>query len=234
MKNKIIGIFFSMMLLAMSMVTALESDNNLDEKVNMNKNIQIKENNEMKLLDLFSEEESTIKDIEKDFDSKKSFKDLLEEKIDLISCNDGFNFKESKHSPTNERFSMQSSNICFLSGNYNIQGFVKDKSTSSPIDNAQVIVQWPGNRQSYERDVTFSDSDGYYKVDFELNEVLRNALIIIRCNQYYSEVMSIYEDLIEDNDIWFNASLEQGGTVENSVISGYVNDLETGESIPYA
>ena len=231
MKNKICGIFLCIMLGAMSMVTALESDSNFDEQVIMNDNVLIEENSGMKSLGLASKDTSVLKDSETDFAGKNIVKDLLKEKIDLINYDDGFNFKKSKYNPTNERFYLKSTNICFLSGNYNIQGFVEDKFTSSPIENAQVIIQWNGDRQSYVREVTFSDLDGYYNVDFELDEFLRNACIIIRYNQYYSIVRSIQEYLMNDNDIWFNVSLESGGPLENNVISGYVKDLETGDPI---
>lgn len=86
-----------------------------------------------------------------------------------------------------------------------ICGFIKDKETGQPINHAEVTFEWNNidTGSSYQNE-TFTDSDGFYKINIAFGEIYHN----IR-EQGYDYYNPYRVDVLEDDTFWFNVSLEE-------------------------
>jgi hypothetical protein len=250
MKKKIVGIFVCTLLIILSIVPAFKSDYNVSAKINAYE--RISEEN------IFTESSTEIKkmyqrlrdDYEKTSDIKESYEDRLYETINKITnirngnldsygTND-YDFMNSDYNADKLEFIMNNNKVCSLSSEYLIKGYVTDNSNYEPINEAHIIVIWPGDRYSIDRAFTYSNYEGFYSinVEFELYGPLWGGVrLITRADGYYSEVTDI-EEFLENaqgsEELWFNVSLNPGSPPENSVICGYITDMDTDEPIENA
>jgi len=246
---KYIVILICTLLIVLSIIPVFKSDFNVnaklipsditaEENIITDSSIKIKKTHQQ-----LSEE------YEKHTDIQGSLEDRMSEKINQIlkirGCQLAHNIKEdydfikSDFNADKLDFIMNN-NVCSLSDEYILKGYVIDNSNSEPINEAQIFALWNGDRYSYDRASTVSNNEGFYTVNIEfdlLGQIWGTIRVVIRANGYYSEVIEI-EDYLENaepgEELWLNASLNPGALPENSVFCGYITDIDTNEPIKNA
>jgi len=107
-------------------------------------------------------------------------------------------------------------------------GYVKDRETGLPIENAYVNLGWRDNLGHSYWNGTNTNSAGYYSMDVAAGEIM----LSFYKDGYFSEYTG-WKEIDENETLWVNASLYPRPP-ENSVVCGYVNDSETGFPIENA
>ena len=247
MKKKLIGILVCTLLMILSIVPAFKSGFNVSAKgitperiaeeiIITDSSIKIK-----KMPQLLSDS------YEKYTDIQGSYKDRIYELINKISNireghsdphnKDYYEFMKSDYTADKLEFIMNNDKLFSLSSDYLIKGYVTDSSNSQPINEAHITILWNGDRYSFAREYTYSNIEGFYSMNVEFGIVWGGIRLVIRAGGYYSEVMDIgdfFENAGDGEELWFNASLNPGAPPENSVICGYVTDMDTNEPIENA
>ena len=156
---------------------------------------------------------------------------------------ENFNFKEQKqlqpieeirkfYNIINEKqlFNKNLENPIFCSGywDYTIKGYVTDKTTNDPIEDASILLIWIGKHLSFERDTTTTDATGYYEINLE-NIFYGEIIYFVRAEGYYSNYDILH--LYDKQEKWINVSLESGAPAKNSVVNGYVYNADNGDPI---
>lgn len=104
-------------------------------------------------------------------------------------------------------------------------GYITDEETENPINNANVELFWQGEYDQFYFNNTISDFSGFYSMDVAAGEID----LEIEANGYFHE--DLEEIIVQDYEtLWFNFSLD-ARPVENSIVSGYITDKETGNPI---
>ncbi len=247
MKRKILGILVCTLLMILSIVPVFKSDLNVSAKIitpgkTAEKNIitdstiKIKGNPQL-LSDSYEKYSDTQGSYEdRIYDMINKFSNIREGHLDQYEKDD-YDFIKSDYNADKLEFIMNNDKLYSLSSEYLIKGYVTDKSNSQPIDEAHIIILWNGDRYSFAREYTYSNYEGFYSMNVEFGIIWGGIRLVIRAGGYFSEVMDI-ADFIENSgegeELWFNASLNLGAPSENSVICGYVTDMDTNEPIKNA
>jgi 5-hydroxyisourate hydrolase-like protein (transthyretin family) len=106
-----------------------------------------------------------------------------------------------------------------------ICGYITDNTTSEPIEGAHVIVFLTGGPE-IDVNRTYSDSSGFYNLSIETEVIF----VVFRATGYFTEYMNI-DDIVENETLWINVSLDPGASPRDSVVHGYVTDNITGAPI---
>ena len=109
--------------------------------------------------------------------------------------------------------------------NSTVCGYIIDNTTKEPIKGARVIIFW-SDHQDIAVNYSYSDSLGFYSIDLKMDEVL----LVVRAGGYFSQFLEI-NDFEEDETIWYNASLNPGAPLENSIVCGFITDNLTDDPI---
>jgi hypothetical protein len=105
-------------------------------------------------------------------------------------------------------------------------GYITNNKTSGPIGLANVSLFWQGNQNQSYRNVTVSDSNGFYRMSVAPGEI---ALDVSK-NGYFSESLEGYT-VSDFATVWLNVSLYPS-PAENAIVCGYVTDDKTGDPLP--
>ncbi len=108
-----------------------------------------------------------------------------------------------------------------------IKGYVKDKKTNEPIQDARIYLSWDGFSGHYYSNYTRTDSMGYY----EIKAALGSFYVSASANGFFSEYSDDYTPLIKrsiDIDFYLTQQPE-----ENSIIKGIVKDKKTGNPLSF-
>ena len=119
------------------------------------------------------------------------------------------------------------------SNNTIICGYITDISNSSPIINAQVNFYWIWNNYNLLlENSTFTNAQGFFKID--IDEIVNDQfLIFVEAEGYFTNYIQ-EEEIIENDTLWMNISLNPGAPESSSKICGYINDSATGNPIENA
>jgi len=105
-------------------------------------------------------------------------------------------------------------------------GYITDNITSGPVGMANVSLFWWGSQNQTYRNLSVSDSNGYYRLSVAPGEI---ALDVTK-DGYFSETLE--GNIVSDFDtLWLNVSLDPS-PAENAIVCGYVTDDKTGDPIP--
>lgn len=104
-------------------------------------------------------------------------------------------------------------------------GYITDFSTGLPLEDIWVSLSWRDNQEHWDGNSTQTNNTGYYSMNVAAGE----AQISVYLEGYFDENSGWFE--IDDYEtIWVNLTLHPSPP-ENSVISGYVSDYDTGEPL---
>jgi len=108
-------------------------------------------------------------------------------------------------------------------------GYIRDKITNEPIQNANISLFWTKHNDSYYRNYTFSDSLGFYIINVAEGLVNLDIFADGYLNEGWPED-DFYYNISENETKWVNISLFPKPP-ENSVVKGYITDNDTGKPI---
>jgi hypothetical protein len=245
MKVKLIGIFVCMLLITLSFIPALKSDYNAVEKDIKNQKFNSKIITNKDNFNTFNKNFLLEKNFKDNFNTKESYENKIYNFLTKMKS-----YKEGDFIPEKNNFiddinlnqDIENVNIrndlnfYTLMGSYTIKGYVDDSSTHQPIEGAEIIVVWPGDRYSNNHEFTETNIDGFYNINVEIEGLLMwgSSKLIIRSSGYFDEIINLdsyFENTEENIPIWFNVSLDFGAPPENSIICGHITDMETNEPI---
>ncbi|UCD13183.1 MAG: carboxypeptidase regulatory-like domain-containing protein [Thermoplasmatales archaeon] len=200
MKRKIIGIFVCMLLIATAF-PAVGTMKEIENELN-----QPEQNDQASIF------------------QRKDYNNILFNPFDLDADND-YHQPFSSHPPVHSRFNKQRINA---DENSTVCGYIKDRDTDLPIENAGVDLSWQDDQGNYDWNYTYTNSSGYYRMNVAAGEII----LYVYASGYLNENTD-WMDIGDYETLWVNFSMYPRPP-ENSIVCGYVNDSETGLPIEYA
>jgi len=143
--------------------------------------------------------------------------------IDLYAGADGY-FGEHTYGydiGENETLWVNISLYPIPSENSVVCGYVTDETTGTPIENARVGLHWNDDQDHNVWDDTYTDSSGFYRMNVAAGEIN----IDVEADEYL-EVHTESYDIGEYESLEINITM-QFIINENSVVCGYITDVET-------
>ncbi len=107
-------------------------------------------------------------------------------------------------------------------------GYIRDKITNEPIQNANISLFWTKINDGYYRNYTLSDSLGFYSINVAKGLVSLDTHADGYLDEDWPE--DYLYNISENETKWVNFSLYPKPP-ENSVVKGYIKDNDTGEAI---
>ncbi len=105
-------------------------------------------------------------------------------------------------------------------------GYVYNSENSVPLEGVVVDVFYLDENQIDKFSSTTSDSLGYY--DMNVEEIIGYEIgITYSKSGYYDEISETSYDIIENNTLWLNITMDPGALPANSTVCGYVTDSDT-------
>ena len=145
--------------------------------------------------------------------------------LPLIYLTDSKKNGKNEQDIPNEKTIGSTLNIGNSPENSVIKGYVKDANTANPIENASIYIQGRDNEWEFFKNETTTDSSGFYS----MNVPQCWCAITVYADVYCNEGSGFLE--IGENEIkWVNFTLFPRPP-ENSIVSGYITDEETGDPI---
>jgi ribosomal protein S17E len=104
-------------------------------------------------------------------------------------------------------------------------GYVTDEETGTPIENASVDIYWNDDQDHHVWNYTYTDSSGFYSMIMAAGEININ----VEADGYSEEHTESYH-ISEYESLEINITM-QFIINENSIVCGYITDVETDYSI---
>lgn len=245
MKIKLIVFLICVLLITVSSIQALRSDYINKSEVNNFSNINIKNYN--MISDEIEINTNEINDVANELIYNKHKSRIF----DLLNRFNDFRFGKSELNRNNYIDYLKSDHdsdfkdirnifkLYQLSGIYSVKGYIRDSLTNLPIDKAEIIIVYPGDRYSIAHEITESDTNGFYNINFEWEDqiLLGGCRLIVKNNGYFDKILDIEHYLIDNEQadpIWLNVTLDFGAPPKNSIICGYITEMETNDPIENA